>query len=242
VTDFDGAVRHWKKLAPQLSFLGEIALSETETGTYLHSLSSRLKNQYNYYGYAIPISVLAVNCAYYHYDDSGFWHFFCKSLNLDCNPSIQARLGEVIESCLRSLRGEYFDERSGPFRYVGRILEECGISQYYMTPFVGFMKLLKGRHSWTTVSALSYSDYKKCIPYDLPKYLHSFLADISGWHFVTDVTNSLSQYERNLISPEGLCSLPGYRSDFWVGFLKNYDGTSITKDFVMPPLNHPQSR
>ena len=238
MTDFDEVVRHWGKLAAQLSFLGEIALSQTETTNYLHSLSSRIKNQYSYYGYAVPISVLAVNCAYYHYDDSGFWHFFCKSLNLDCNPAIQAKLGEVIESYLRNLRGECFDERNGPFRYVSRILEECGISQYYMAPFVDFMKLLKGHHSWATVSALAYNNYKKCIPYGLPKYLNNFLADISGWHFVTDVASSLSQYERNLIGPGDLCSLPGYRPDFWVDFLKNYDGTSITKNLVKYP---PQS-
>ncbi|MGV6994635.1 hypothetical protein ACUZ9P_01920 [Desulfovibrio sp. QI0430] len=229
--DLDEAIGHWKKLAPQLSFLGEIALSETQTATYLHALSSHLKEQDSYNNFATPISVLAVNCAYYHYDDNGFWHFFCKSLRLDCNPAVQSGIGNVIENYLRSLRGKNFEKRSGPFRYVGRILEECGVSQYYMSQFVDFIKLLKTHGSCDIVSNLSYIDYKKCIPCDLSKFLHSFLADISGWHFVTDVANSLSQYERNLIGPDNLCLLPGYRPNFWADFLRYFDGTSITTNF-----------
>ena len=240
--DFDQAVRHWAKLAPSISFLGEIALSRSDTNKYLSDLSTRLKSDYNTATYAVPLAVLAVNCAYYHYDDSGFWKHFCASLRFDCTPQVQDRLGYIIEQYMRKIEGEDFVTRSGPFRYVGRILEQCGVSQYYMPPFTDFMKLLKGRGNFEAVSVLNFEAYKRCIPDDLPKYLNSFLRDMGGWRFVTDVASSLSQYERNLIEIDTLCSLPGYRSEFWIDFLKNYDGTSIENfsPSMNPPLPHRQ--
>lgn len=227
MTDFDQTVRRWAKLAPSISFLGEIALSRSDTSKYLSDLSARLKSDYNIDRYDVPLAVLAVNCAYYHYDDSGFWKHFCAYLRFDCSPQVQDKLGYIIERYMQRIEGEDFVARSGPFRYVGRILEQCGVSQYYMPPFTGFMKLLKGRGGFEAVSALNYEAYKRCIPDDLPKYLNSFLQDMGGWRFVTDVASSLSQYERNLIRLDALCSLPGYRSEFWIDFLKSYDGTSI---------------
>lgn len=240
MSDFDEAIRQWGDQAPQLSFLGEIALSKSDTVNYLQILSSRLHLQpEHYHSYAVPITILAVNCAYYTYDDSGFWKHFCRHLNLDCNQTIQDKLGHVIERYFQKI-DRTFRKRRGPFRYVGRILEQCGISQYYMEQFINFIKLLKGRSRWATVAELDYGTYSKCVPDDLPKYLKKFLDDTVGWHFVTDVAASLSQRDRNLISYEKLCSLPGYRSEFWADFLKIYDGTLVKKyvrsEADIPPL------
>ena len=227
MADFDEAVSDWGRVAPQLNFLGEIALSKSETDHHLKTLRSRLETHYYYATYTVPITVLAINCAYYYYDDNGFWKHFCTHLHIANNWPTQSNFGNIIERYLQKLAGNRFDERSGPFRYVGRILEQCGVSQHYMKKFVDFIKFIKGHSSWDAVSKLSHDEYNKCIPDGLPKFLHKFLKDISGWYFVIAVANNMSQYERKLIDDAMLCTLSGYRPEFWIDFLKFYNGTAI---------------
>ena len=84
------------------------------------------------------IVVFAVNCAYHFYDDSGFWEHFCRIMHLVNNPTTQEHYGTLVESKLRELK-LLKNERSGPFRFVGAILEQCGVSKKYISQFASVL-------------------------------------------------------------------------------------------------------
>ncbi|WP_157917328.1 hypothetical protein [Pseudodesulfovibrio profundus] len=168
--------------------------------------------------------MLAVNCAYYTYDDEGFWKHFCNKLN--CNSSMQSDLGEAIEAYMEKIDTN-FQPRVGTNRYVGRIMEQCGISRYFLKDFVWFIKHLKQRAKWDATAELQFDDYELCVPEDLPLWLGKFLRDKGGWTFTTSVAKNMSQLNRGLLTHEQLASLPSYRPSFWSDFFKVYGGHSI---------------
>lgn len=221
---FTAAVNTWKETAPQLRFLGQIVLSESDTFEYLKILGRHLRTRSDCFSNATALAVLAVNCAYYTYDDEGFWKHFCSKLN--CDLGMQSELGEAIEAYMHKIDTN-FQPRTGPNRYVGRILEQCGISRYFLKDFVWFIKHLKQRAKWDATAELQFNDYERCVPDDLPKWLGKFLRDKGGWTFTTSVAKNMSQLNRGLLTHEQLASLPSYRPSFWSDFFKVYGGHSI---------------
>lgn len=242
------AVKTWKESAPSLQFLGQIVLSKSDTFDCMATLGRDLRTWSDYYSNATALAVLAVNCAYYTYDDEGFWKHFCKHLNIDSTPSNQSELGQAIEAYMRKVDSN-FQPKAGPNRYVSRILEQCGINRHFMDDFVRFIKHLKHGSKWEATAELDFEDYRRCVPEDLPKHLRIFLKDKGGWTFSTSVAKNLSQLERRLLTHEQLASLPSYRPGFWYDFFQiYYDGRSIrlrlpedVRQIQSTPLSDPPS-
>jgi hypothetical protein len=224
--NLETAVKSWEQVAPNLRFLGQIALSESDMLNYMERLGKDLNLWNNFVQNSTALAVLAVNCAYYYYNNEGFWKHFCEQLNINCTPSNQAHLGEAIESYLSTIN-KNFQHRAGPNRYVSHILEQCGVSSYFLNDFVEFMKYLKQRGKWDAVAEFQFNEFSRCVPENLPKYLRSFLTDKGGWAFSTSVAKNLSQLERRLLTPQQLVALPGYRPGFWRDFFALYKGNSF---------------
>lgn len=224
--NYTTAVNTWKEVAPQSRFLGQIVLSESDTFSYLSILGRNLRTRTDCFSNATALAVLAVNCAYYTYDDEGFWKHFCDKLNAKCDSNTQSDLGGAIEAYMQRIDSNS-QPRAGTYRYVGRILEQCGISRYFLKDFVGFIRHLKSGSRWSDTAELQFDDYRRCVPGNLPKWLGEFLKDKGGWTFSTSIAKNLSQLERGLLTHEDLASLPSYRPGFWNDFFKAYDGRTI---------------
>lgn len=174
----------------------------------------------------IILVVLAVNCAYHYYDDNGFWFHFCRLLNIENTVPNQKMLGDRIERKLQQL-GLNRTKRSGPFRYVGSILEQCGISRRYAGVLAGIIKDLKGQAPWIQFITMDYKQFRRKIrALDFSQYLKDFLNDPAGWEFTMQVCQVLMLYEQGYLTLDELKELPGYPPGFWTEFLNRFINSS----------------
>lgn len=164
----------------------------------------------------VVLLILAVNCAYHYYDDEGFWKHFCRLLNCEKTTDMQGILGAAIERCLVSL-GLLKIERTGPFRYVGAILEQCGLSHKYIVTFARIIRDMKNRMGIDCILDISQDEFKGVIrdTVSCSPYLRRFLEDIAGWQFTLQVVRLIQLYGEGALNIDDLSDLPGYQPDFW---------------------------
>jgi hypothetical protein len=165
--------------------------------------------------YKTVLVVLAVNCAYFEYDEKGFWIHFLSRLGLAGRNDLQETIGYIIEDYL--FKHQFLSEkREGPFRYVGAILEQCGVTKRYLPRFAEFLKTGANKYSWSGLITISKSAYEKLLPEErMPKYLHNFLADTAGWKFTINVARSIVQASEHPPPIEFFASLKGFRRSFF---------------------------
>lgn len=188
--------------------------------------------------FEIALVVLAVNCAYHYYDDQGFWPHFCRLLKVENTNAKQERLGRIIEKRLELL-GLKKTERTGPFRYVGAILEQCGVSKRYINSLAGIIKQLKGFRSWNTLLTMGLKEFQDRVNVlNCSKYLKNFLKDTAGWKFTMQVCQLLMFYEQGNLTLADLKELPGYQPGFWDEFLVHFHDLNLerVKDRIPIPL------
>lgn len=222
----------WKIDISTLAYVGELALEKAELNTLCKNFGD------NAFRHPLALTVLAVNCAYYYLDNDGFWTHFCSMLGVSHSSSTTGPLGTQIERYLRSV-GKLSRERSGPNRFVGAILEQCGITRKQLPTFVDFLRDLGRRYGWDGILGLDYSKYKYQIPSTGSKYLLRFLDDEAGWEFVRDVARNLSQRDRGIVETSELEQLKGYHPSFWVeviGLLKLPPPKIRSKSIPLPIL------
>ncbi|WP_224984212.1 hypothetical protein [Geomonas agri] len=198
----------WKKEIKESSYLGEISLSLPELDQLCKTLGTGALN------HPVALTVLAINCCYYCLDNDGFWPHFCSRLGLSYTVSNTAKLGSRIEDYLGSVY-KNLRQRSGTYRYVGAILEQCGITRKQLPRFADFLREMERKHGWDGILGLNYPRYREQVPETGSKYLLGFLDDEIGWKFVRSVASNLSQRDRGIIDNAELERLGGYHTSFW---------------------------
>lgn len=173
--------------------------------------------------YETALLVLAVNCAYHYYDDEGFWPHFCRLLGIECTSANQNRIGRAIEMRLELL-GLKRTTRTGPFRYVGAVLEQCGVSKRYIAALAGIVKeLKKDLRSWDALFMMGEQEFRNRLgTVNCSRYLKDFLLDTDGWKFTLQVCELLMLYEQGELTLADLKELPGYQPDFWDEFIIHF--------------------
>lgn len=212
-------VAEYQEKLKNCHFVSEIYVDVEE----MTELAKKLKHYLELKGY-VPIEdnwyetaliVLAVNCAYHYYDDEGFWPHFFRLLKMENTNRNQKVIGEIIEKRLRLL-GLDITDRTGPFRYVGNILEQCGMAKRYIMQFARILKELKGFKSWDALLSMGLEEFRKRIDmFNCSRYLKDFLGDTAGWKFTLQVCHILMLLEKDLMTVEDLRCLPGYQPGFW---------------------------
>ena len=208
-------VKTWPGILKNTDFAGQIDLSEKDLRALAQIVST---------GFASPITtgqthstrvVFAVNCAYYAKDE-GFWEYFCKLLNTEDTPTTQKHFGRKIEESLTHF-GFLQRPRYGPFRCVGPILEQAGVTRRSIPKFASVLRQF-GENGWDLALAIPYHRFVQVVEGLQPgTYLGYFLKneDRSGWNFIRAVARNLNQLENCLLSRQELQGVPGYRPGFW---------------------------
>ncbi|WP_419879602.1 hypothetical protein [Brevibacillus centrosporus] len=207
----------YKKQIKSCHYVGEIGLDEDELPSFSAAI---MKNEIELgrEDYEVAVLVLAVNIAYYFYDDEGYWQHFQKLTGIENTNMI----GRTIERTLRRY-GLLSVQRYGPFRYVGAILEQCGISRKYIPSFTFILKELKRVFRGDRLLELKYSDIIGFLKeFYCAKYLKEFLLDEEGATLTLQVLKIIKMYEDGLIDKKELTALDGYRPGFWDEVLKNF--------------------
>lgn len=201
---------------PDTASLCEICLSATETGALLARAGAGLRDRFSPLDKLsdFGLAVLAVNCAWHYYDDSGFWRHFCAALGAKCDGATQQYLGERIEAGFL-IHSPGYRQRSGPFRFVGPILAHSGVSARYLPRFAQLFRILVDRVGLERLAGGT--PVQPCAYYveGLPRYLADYLDDASGREFIADVATALLQLKNGVIAQDQLVDLPGYRPEFW---------------------------
>lgn len=168
--------REWNQLLKEYQFVGVFALTKEEVLKYGKLLGKEIS--YGYYsGLGAVLVTVATNCAYHEYDDDGFWVHFWGILNIERNNVLERTLGEQIESWLFQ-KGFISTKREGPFRFVGPILRQSGITKKYLPKFAEFMMDWGKKSTWERLGDIDYEAYKRFIPDEgASKYLLNFLHD-----------------------------------------------------------------
>ncbi|MCK5681576.1 hypothetical protein KAI46_12280 [bacterium] len=217
----------------QHDYLGEIVLnkSEYERLCELYGEQCILK-KYNNRPILKPLydsvlAHLAVNCAYFEYDENGFWPHFLKRLGIPEHQELQETIGKRIENYLFE---KQFIEiiRTGTFRYVGAILEQTGITRRSLPRFVEFLKDAINRYGLSGLIIMPPYLYAELLTdTGMPSYLLKFLKDNAGVEFIRSIARSLEQarYEQNKL--DFLQSLRGYRPSFWAELLECFEDEHI---------------
>ena len=218
----------FQELLKSCEFIGEISLSQKE----LKSLSPFF---WKYHAglskeelYAI-LPVIAVNCAYYFYDDKGFWTHFCALLNVPSVGSFQQDIGDEIEHSL--LKQDFIKKtRQGSFRYVGLILEQSGITRRYIEKFAIIINDGAEKFGWEGLWTLDFRSYRALIErHAASAYLKDFLLDHAGYAFFKAVARNIAQYQRRDIELSDLQHMTGYRPGFWNDLIKTLEAEKIPR-------------
>jgi hypothetical protein len=246
----------WSSRLHEFDYLGELELDESEY-KYYSALFSKGCDLFPRAGvrlsvnYKTVFATLAVNCAYFEYDHEGFWGHFLSLIGLQGqgSPEIQDALGHILEDFLYEKKF-LKERRQGSFRYVGAVLEQCGISRRHLKRFAEFLKLGVRLHGWAGLSIVSENAYQMLLPEEgMSGYLRKFLAERSGLEFVRNVARSIEQSRFSNDRLQYLTTLKGFRHSFWrelLGFLDEIDliplrttvvGTPEPKLIYQPRLN-----
>ena len=229
----------WDSEITDYEYVGELALAYDEYEYYSSIFSDKciiLEND-SYLLYRLPyktvLVVLAANCAYFEYDDDGFWVHFLSRIGLADRNDLQETIGSIIEGYL--FAKQFLDKkREGPFRYVGAILEQCGVTRRYLPRFAEFLKSGADKYSWEGLIIISKFSYEQLLPEEgMSSYLRKFLADTAGWEFVKTVARSIVQSRLHSYPLQFLKSLKGFRPSFWKELLD-----LLKADALRPPPVH----
>ena len=83
--------------------------------------------------------IYSVSVAYHYYDEIGYWPHFFEICGLERTAKYGVQVGHAIESTLVD-KGYLEYKREGPFRYVGAILEQTGITKRSIPKYVSIIK------------------------------------------------------------------------------------------------------
>lgn len=208
----------WRDQLKACQFVGEIVISTEELKPLASSLYKHLQDLSKDEKHVI-LPIIAVNCAYYYYDDEGFWVHFCKILGVPLDAGSQQFFGASIEDALISQKF-IMKRREGAFRYVGPILEQSGITRRYMEKFANILYKGSEKHGWDGLRTIDYNSYKALIEHhEASVYLKNFLLDESGYSFFKAVSRNIGQYQHKYLEIKELQNLMGYRPGFWKDLL-----------------------
>ncbi|NLK51048.1 MAG: hypothetical protein GX295_01185 [Syntrophomonadaceae bacterium] len=213
-------ISQWQQQLKECQYAGEVYIGKDElmdlASDFFH-IRDKLLFRENLFG--TTLVVLAVNCAYHFYDDEGFWLHFSQLLKTEFTAGQRDRLGRIIEEKLRFF-GLLRTERTGPFRYVGAILEQCGVSRRHIPALARVIKEVKGYRDWDYLLNLKHKEFMWHIEgISCSAYLKNYLLDTEGWKFLLQVCYLVKLYEQGDIELFELRNLSGYQPDFWDNFL-----------------------
>lgn len=232
--------RSWDERLKKCRYAGEIYLSQDDFQQLVREFRAcRLVLRENKL-YDTVVLVLAVNCAYHYYDDTGFWCHFIMYTGIDDTQLERQRIGKLIERKLVSL-GLLETPRSGPFRFVGSILEQCGVSWMHIAPFGQIIKSLKDQLGWEALLAMSEVEFQLRLGgFICSRYLKKFLMEEAGWRFTMDVCYLTMLYARGALTVEELSEIPGYQPGFWPEFLTCFETDQRDEDSARKPILKPR--
>jgi len=226
--------KKWAKEINRYDYLGELALTKNDYETHCELFRKQCVTKKDgesptvVFSYCSVLVPLAINCAYFEYDEEGFWTHFLKRLGLSGHDELQGTIGKKIEDYL--LEKQFIERRRiGSFRYVGAILEQTGITRRHLPRFVEFLKVATNRFGWSGLITLPSYLYDEILPdTGMSPYLVNFLKDDAGIEFIRSIARSLEQarYQQNQL--EFLLSLKGYRPSFWAELLEYLAEDCIT--------------
>lgn len=211
----------YSKLLNDSHYAGEIVLSETQLIEISDAISS-------YSGYIISdrlnnlLLVLAVNIAYFYYDDEGFWKHFYELCKFKINIPSTEIIGQKIEKSLLE-KGLMKYKREGPFKYVGAILEQTGITNRNIPVYARLIQEIVGTYGIRNIRNITYERYRHLVEYsNSSKYLKTYLLDEAGWDFTLYMTKVLYYLGSSTIDTRDLYKFKGVHPKFWEEFFKYY--------------------
>lgn len=213
--------KEYDKLLDECSFVGEIVLEENN----LLDLCRDLKNYSQYLQdnkLNNIILVVCVNIAYYYYDETGFWVHFYDLCDLDTVYFTNAVIGENIERVLLNKNLIQYN-RVGPFRYVGSILEQTGITRYNIPFFASIINQFISKYGMISIMNTTYARYIDMIKeIYCSRFLKQHLQDEAGWNFYCYVIRTIFYLENGVLDIHCIESFKGVHPMFWEEFLKHY--------------------
>ena len=218
--------------------IGEIILDERELKDLCREISKYshhlLMNTFDNL-----ILVLSCNIAYYYYNESGFWKCFFDLLNIEETQQLRATIGEKIEHLLVKLNLLKY-KRKGPFRYVGAILEQTGITKNNMEAYANLVTYIVNSHGIKNAREIPYTNYQKIIQNAyISKTLKAYLLDEAGWDFNQYVIKMIDYYTNQSFTIKEIESFKGVHPKFWSEFMKYYTLANSERNynslFEIPP-------
>lgn len=166
--------------------------------------------------------IYSVSVAYHYYDEIGYWPHFFEICGLKGTTKYDSQVGYTIESTLAD-KGYLEYKREGPFRYVGAILEQTGITKRSIPKYVDIIKILyiKYKHEENLFKLKDYFDeYLEII--DCPKYLKGYLKDKAGWEFTLHVLKIVDYVLKGTLKTGDIYDIRGFYPGFWEEFFYLY--------------------
>jgi len=222
--DIDELARGWESQAPDLEYLGEIAVDPER----MCSLLRRLGEQHIDYGrlpsYRFVLAVLAVNFAYYQEQDEEYRGPFLAAMG---RPEQFAywnnELGPAIERVITDLTG--VSARWGPYRYVGPVLEHAGIPRSRIPKFVELLAHLKNQPGWEIVGPATRNSVQRAVAavFGQSSRYGRFLESDKGIELVGAAGRLLLNHLDGLVTEEQLRSAAGFREGFLEDVIRRFD-------------------
>ena len=199
----------------ELVFLGELHLSEEETGQLFHGIR-QCRFFYGSDALQAALAVAAVSAAVYASETAtSYIEVFFSRLDLPVDNRLWEEYGSEI---LRFLSKHFNEEdRPGAFRYVRPILNHAGISYRALPAFAKFVDKLFS----TCGSSFTKDEYSRCSESVTSRFARRFLVEGPGLEFTRDVIRVLERYRYGLLPATSLDALPGYRPGFWRELLEH---------------------
>ena len=236
-----------KKFSKELDnayFAGDIVMDQTD----LLQISKKTKN--NFFHHHIKnisslLLVLAVNTAYYYYDEHGFWKHFNDLTGLAKNIYDQDHMGNIFEEVLL-FKNLITKKRSGPFRYVGAILGQIGVTKRNLLTYAVIIRKMINETSALKVLEKDFKYYSNFIRNNCSNsYLRKYLLDDSGWNFTNQVFKIIHYLDKGILEIDNIPDFKGFHLDFWGNFFDYYFENDLRRlevlNFKKPTLFYDSS-
>jgi len=227
----------WSKELSDCQYAGELTILEEKLVPLAKLVRNELFSAHNPKKTKLSLFVVAINCMYYSHDEQGFWKHFCDLMDVSNEPASHQWLGSILENQL--LHFNFISEvRSGPFRYVSPLKEQCGITRQEIPRFASLLIDLSDKFGWDgirTLDRFTFNNY--VISRFYSGHLLRFLREESGWNFTREVARTISQYQREVIDVTELQNLQGYRTGFFEELFSALDKPPVIsrQRFSTPP-------
>ena len=233
---FEERLRELEQCRLAGGYAGEVALCEGEVTELARVVARERRRPLVKFAVSGRFILLAVNCAYYKMEATGFWRSFCTLLGCQ---SDETTIGEFRRRSEHALQQWGFQD--GPyhdgFRYVTPIRLQAGLTRHDLPTFARLLDTARATHGWAGMLRMPHAEFLGFLhqQFTVRTKFAQFLEDENGGTALTRaVLKDLVRWQQGLLGHAPYPCGVGYRPGFWEELWPHLHGGVVPARIARP--------